>query len=143
MKERTEATSAGIATACLLVAGSLSAGVHAGLAPEHLREWAPLGAAFIAAAVILSAAVAACAIRPASPRPAQALALLLAGMIAAYAATRLFALPPLDPTREPLDALGLTTTAIEAAGVLLALRVSRRSPTRTPIQLALSPGGTR
>src|SRR5437016_1825923 len=42
----------------LLLAGAVSAGVHAGLAPEHLHEWPPLRAAFVAAAAaVLSAAV--------------------------------------------------------------------------------------
>ena len=35
------------------------------------------------------------------------------------------ALPPLDPEREPLDGLGVATTVVEAAGVLLALHLSR------------------
>lgn len=139
---RPNATPAGGKRTCLLVAASVSAGVHAGLAPEHLREWAPLGAAFVAVAVVVSAAVAAFAVRPADRRPPQALALLLAGTIAAYASTRLHALPPLDPTREPLDALGLFTTAVEAAGLLVALRLGR-PPSRSHVPFALSPGGTR
>ena len=117
----------------LLVAGSLGAGVHAGLAPEHLHEWPPLGAAFIAAAATLALAVAALVVHPNDRRPVQALALLLFGLVAAYAATRLVALPPLDPTREPPDPLGLITSAIEAAGALLALRLYRlQLPFATP-----------
>ena len=57
----------------------------------------------------------------------QVVALLLAALIAAYAATRLVALPPLYPEREPLDAIGLVTVAVEAVGVLLALRLTRAS----------------
>ena len=34
----------------LVAAAGVSVGVHAALAPEHLREWPPLGAAFVAAA---------------------------------------------------------------------------------------------
>ena len=142
MSKRSNATPAGAARTCLLVAGSISAGVHAGLAPEHLHEWLPLGAAFSAAAVILTAAVAASAIRPADHRPPRALAMVLAGMIVAYASTRVVALPPLDPTREPLDALGLSTSAIEAAGLVVALHLSRRPSTRRRFLFALSPGGT-
>jgi hypothetical protein len=43
----------------LIGAGAVGAGVHAAIAPEHLHEWAPLGASFVAVAVILAAAVAA------------------------------------------------------------------------------------
>ncbi|MGH3008552.1 MAG: hypothetical protein ACRDLM_03995 [Gaiellaceae bacterium] len=111
--------------ALLVLAALISAGVHAGLAPEHLHEWAPLGASFVAAAVALSAAAAALLLRPRDARPALALAALLTFLIAAYALTRLVALPPLDPDREPLDLLGLTTCAIEAAGVAATLRLAR------------------
>src|SRR5947207_8322021 len=89
----------------LVVAAAVSAGVHAGLAPEHLHEWAPLGASFVAAALVL---------RPASFWPPRLLGALLAGLVVAYAATRLAALPPLDPDREPLDVLGVCTSAFEA-----------------------------
>jgi hypothetical protein len=115
----------------VLVAGSVAAGVHAGLAPEHLNEWPPLGAAFVAAAVAAGAAVAAIALRPAAIAPLRALAVLLAALVAGYASTRLLALPPLDPEREPLDRLGVVTTSVEALGLLLALH------------LAIPRGGTR
>lgn len=108
----------------VLFAGSVAAGVHAGLAPEHLREWPPLGAAFVAAAVVAGAAVAALAVRPAAAVPLRALGVLLAALVAGYTSTRLAALPPLDPEREPLDGLGLATTCVEALGVLLALHLS-------------------
>lgn len=115
----------------VLLAGSVAAGVHAALAPAHLGEWLPLGVAFLAAAAAASLAVAALALRPADRRTLVGLGVLLAALVAGYLTTRLTALPPLDPEREPLDGLGLTTTAVEAAGVLLAVHLSR------------SPGGTR
>src|SRR5918912_2101640 len=101
----------------LLLAGAVSAGVHAGLAPEHLHEWPPLGAAFVASAAAAALAVAALVLRPASLWPARALGALLGGLVVAYALTRLSALPPLDPDREPLDVLGVCTSAVEALGV--------------------------
>jgi len=110
----------------LLFAAAVALGVHAGLAPDHLREWAPLGGSFIAAAASLTVLVAALALRPDDRRPVAALALVLAALIAGYAATRLAALPPLDPTREPVDPLGAVTTALEAAGVLVAVRLARK-----------------
>jgi len=116
----------------LLLAGAVSAGVHAGLAPEHLHEWAPLGAAFVAAAAAAALSVAALVLRPASLWPPRILGALLGGLVVAYAATRLAALPPLDPDREPLDALGVCTSTLEAAGLVAAFR----------LVLAYNPGGT-
>src|ERR671930_2795940 len=116
----------------LVVAGAVSAGVHAGLAPEHLHEWPPLGASFVAAAAAAALGVAALVLRPASPWPARVLGALLGSLVVAYAATRLAALPPLDPDREPLDALGVFTSALEAAGLVAALRLVH----------AHNPGGT-
>jgi hypothetical protein len=113
------------ARTALLAAGAVSVGVHAALVPEHLREWLPLGISFLAAATAGSLAVAALALRPASPWPPRLLALLLAGLIVSYALTRLTALPPLDPDRESLDGIGVCTGIVEAAGVLVALRLSR------------------
>jgi hypothetical protein len=102
----------------LLLAGAVSAGVHAGLAPEHLHEWPPLGAAFVAAAAAAAVSVAALVLRPASLWPPRILGALLGGLVVAYALTRLAALPPLDPDREPLDLLGVCTCAVEAAGLV-------------------------
>jgi hypothetical protein len=61
--------SRGIERTTLLVAGSVGAGVHAGLAPEHLHEWLPLGIAFVASAAVLAAAVVVLAVRPDDTRP--------------------------------------------------------------------------
>jgi hypothetical protein len=111
-------------TTLLVLAGAVSAGVHAGLAPEHLHEWAPLGAAFVAAAAAAALAVVALVLRPASPWPSRTLGALLGGLVVAYALTRLAALPPLDPEREALDLLGVCTSAVEALGVAAALRLA-------------------
>jgi hypothetical protein len=108
----------------LVVAGSVAAGVHAGLAPEHLDEWAPLGASFVAAAAVSGGSVAAVALWPRAAWPVRTLALVLVGLVVAYVLTRLVALPPLDPEREEVDSIGLLTVFVETAGVVgvLALR---------------------
>lgn len=124
----------------LIGAGAVGAGVHAAIAPEHLREWPPLGASFVAVAAVLAAAVAAVALRPDDRRPAAALALILATVAAAYVVTRLAAIPPLDPEREPFDALGICTSAIEALGLLLAVLIHGPHTRLTP---QLSSGGRR
>jgi hypothetical protein len=113
----TTANRTGAAIDFLVVAGAVSAGVHAGLAPEHLHGWLPLGASFVAAAAAAALGVAALVLRPASVWPPRALGA---------------ALPPLDPDREPVDLLGVCTSALEAAGFVAAYR----------LVLAYTPGGT-
>jgi hypothetical protein len=120
----------------LIGAGAVGAGVHAAIAPEHLREWAPLGASFIAAAVLLAAAVAAVALRPADRRPVVALSVLLATVATGYLVTRLTAIPPLDPERESFDALGICTSVIEVFGLALAVHI-HTPRTRLPLSIAL------
>ena len=111
----------------LVVAGAVALGVHAGLAPDHLEEWAPLGACCIAAAVAAAGGVAVLAVgRQYCGGAAAALALLFATLVLGYIATRVAALPPLDPEREPFDSLGVVTTAIEAAGLVAAVRLAIR-----------------
>jgi len=115
----------------LVAAGAIAVGVHAGLAPDELGEWAPLGVSFVLAAVALAGAVAVLAVgRDHCEQAAAGLALLFVGLVVGYVATRLVALPPLDPDREPFDPLGVATTLIEAAGLVAALRlVSRKTAT--------------
>ena len=124
----------------LIAAGAVGAGVHVAIAPEHLREWAPLGASFVAAAIALAAGTVSVAARPDESRFATALAAVLGMVATAYVLTRLAAFPPLDPEREPFDALGIWASAIEALGVLLAVHI-HRPPTR--LSPALSTGGKR
>ena len=52
--------------------------------------------------------------------------LLLSSLLAAYAATRVVALPPL-PHAEPVDAIGVVTKLVEATGLVLALRLFHTS----------------
>ena len=125
----------------LIGAGAVGAGVHAAIAPEHLHEWAPLGASFVAVAILFATAVAALALRPDDRRPVTALGALLATVAVGYVVTRLVAIPPLDPERESFDALGISTSAIEVAGLVLAVHV--HVPPRRLRHLSLSSGGRR
>jgi 4-amino-4-deoxy-L-arabinose transferase-like glycosyltransferase len=118
-------TNTGSATMFLLVTGAVSVGVHAGLAPEHLHERPPLGAAFVAAATAVAAAVSALVLRPLSAWPPRLLGALLGSIAVAYVLTRLVALPPLDPEQEPFELLGVSTSALEAAGLVVAVRLGR------------------
>jgi hypothetical protein len=125
----------------LIGAGAVGAGVHAAIAPEHLQEWAPLGASFVAIAVLLAAAAAALALRPDDRRPVTALGALLATVAGGYVVTRLVAIPPLDPERESFDTLGICTSAIEVFGLVLAVHI--HTPRSRLRYLSLSSGGRR
>jgi hypothetical protein len=102
-----------------------SAGIHAGLVPEHLREEPRLGLAFAIAAVLLLATAAAVLLRPFNRRIARAAALLLGGLVAAYTASRTTGIPLLSADPEALDAVGITAVAVELVGLGLALRLGR------------------
>ena len=127
------------ATTFLIAVGAVSAGVHAGLAPEHLHESPPLGAAFLVAAMALATAVTALSLRPSRTAVVRLLGALLAAVASAYAVTRLTAVPPLDPSRESLDVLGVGTSSLEALGFLVAARIGRR---QRGLSLAVTTGGT-
>jgi hypothetical protein len=120
------ATPRGAVAARIVVAAcAVSAGAHAGLVPEHLREAPRVGVAFVLATGLLLAASTALAMRPDSRRAARGAALLLAGLIASYAASRTIGIPLVEPHAEPLDAVGATTKLVEALGLVFALPLSR------------------
>jgi hypothetical protein len=125
----------------LVVVGGVSAGVHVGLAPEHLREWLPLGVAFVAAATGVALAVLAVTVWPRKAWPRLLLGAVLGAVATTYALTRLVALPPLDPEREPLDVLGVCTSVLEAAGLVAALHAGRLRG-RSRRSFPLTRGGT-
>ena len=117
----------------VVVACAATAGIHAGIVPEHLREEPRLGAAFVLAVVLLVMIGVALALRPASKRIARVAALLLGGLIAGYVASRTTGIPLLAPAPEAVDAVGITAVAVELAGVASALWLSqpmRRHPRR-------------
>jgi hypothetical protein len=105
----------------LLLALASSAGVHAGLAPAHWGEAPELGALFALSAVVLAALTISVA-RAETTVIVAAAALVLAVLLAAYAATRFVALPPVAHA-EPVDLVGVLTKLIEAGGLVLALRL--------------------
>ena len=117
-----------------------SAGAHAGLVPEHMREAAPLGVAFVVATGLLLAVAAALAISPDSLRAARGAALLLAALVALYAASRSTGIPLLEPHAEPVDAVGATTKLVEGLGLVFALQLSRpMSDRRSPLTQEVAP----
>src|SRR5437763_16270744 len=90
----------GIAVRVVIAACAASAGAHAGLVPEHLREAPQLGIAFVLASGLLVAVVAALALCPEDRRIARAAALLLTGLIASWGASRVTGIPLLQPRPE-------------------------------------------
>src|SRR5438067_13289356 len=97
----------GIAVRVVIAACAASAGAHAGLVPEHLREAPQLGIAFILASALLLAVVAALASCPEDRRIARVAALLLTGLIASSGATRVTGIPLLHPRPAPVAPVGL------------------------------------
>ncbi|HEU5211228.1 MAG TPA: hypothetical protein VFU10_00500 [Gaiellaceae bacterium] len=97
----------------LMGALAFSAGVHAGLVPQHVAQSPYLGAAFIGAVVATTAVALALALDPGSAWPPRAAALLFAAEIVAYF---LFTENVADPT-------GVLTKLVEATGLGVALLI--------------------
>jgi len=116
----------------VVAACAASAGAHAGLVPEHLREAPQLGVAFIVSVVLLLAVAAAIVIYPADRRLVLAAALLFGGLIVAYVASRTTGLPWLEPHPESADAVGLATKGVEVLGFLFCLMLTKPGGSRTP-----------
>jgi hypothetical protein len=103
----------------------VSAGVHAGLVPEHLREAPQIGVSFVLATGLLLAVAAAVAIRPDDRRAVRAAQVLIAGLLVAYLASRTVGIPVFQPEVERVDALGVSTKVVEMLALLCALRLGR------------------
>jgi plastocyanin len=111
--------------AILICALTASAGLHLALVPEHLREAPKVGVSFIlgsVAALVLAAAL----LRAATRTVLAASALLLAGMIGAYATAVTVGLGPLGMEHEAVDDVGLVCKAVEVVGVAAALMLLAR-----------------
>ena len=123
----------------VLIACAASAGVHGGLVPAHLDENLWLGVAF-AGGVGLLLAVTVSLARTGDPRRLGApAAAVLAALIVAYSLSRTVGLAPLEGHVEPIDAIGVLTQGVQAAGLVAALllchpnggasaRAARREP---------------
>ena len=125
----------------LIVACAVSAGIHAALTPEHLRDEPAAGIGFLVSTVLLAALVVALTLRPESRTAAVAAGAVLAGLLVAYAFAVTTRVPVLHPDVESADWLGLATKAVELVGLAAALRLA--VPPRTPGRLTrLQPKGT-
>jgi peptidoglycan/LPS O-acetylase OafA/YrhL len=109
----------------VIAACAASAGAHAALVPEHLREEPRLGVAFILATVAL--AVLAIALTLNADRYAvPATALLMAALIGAYVLAVTDGIPWLSPEPEGVDAVALATKAVEALGLIFAVATTNK-----------------
>jgi hypothetical protein len=108
------------------------------LAPTHAAEAPALGAMFVLSALAL-AGVALRVDRGPGPAALAAAVLLLSSLLGAYAATRLVVLPPLTHP-ESVDAVGAITKLVEAAGLVLALRLLHTPAGRVKALPALREG---
>jgi peptidoglycan/LPS O-acetylase OafA/YrhL len=126
MRHRKKADSPVRAAALLtILACAAGAGSHAGLVPEHLRSEPRLGVAFIVAVVLLLAAAFALAGHPDHRGVAAAVAVLFAGLMATYAASRTSGIPLLAPDPEAVETVGVITNAVEALGLVSAVWLSQ------------------
>ena len=107
----------------VIVVCAISAGIHGALVPEHFEEGAGAGLGVAAATVILAVLVVALTARPASTLALGGAAVVLGGLLASYALAITTGLPVLHPDPEPVDGLALATKAIEAIGLIEALRL--------------------
>lgn len=89
-----------------------SSGVHAALVLPHSHESASLAVAFAVSAVALAMAAVALAL-DAGPTVTTAVALVLAGVAAAYALSRTTGIPGLTVHPEPLDVFGTLVSCLE------------------------------
>jgi hypothetical protein len=114
-----------------------SAGIHAGIVPEHLHEEPRLGVAFVLAVLVLLSIGIAVATRPSTRGIGLIAALALAGLIAAYVASRTTGIPFVSPDPESVDPVGIAAVSVELLGVACALRLvhpNRRRPRRAMLQ---------
>lgn len=107
----------------LIVCCAISAGVHAALAPEHLRESAVTGAGFLVATAALVAVVVGLAARPESRAVTSFGVLVLAGLVVSYAVATATGIPVLHPDVDPVDTVAVLTKAVELLGLGLGLRL--------------------
>ena len=111
----------------VIVACAISAGTHGALVPGHLEEGAGAGLGFLASAALLGALTVALTVRPSAMLPLVGAAVMLAGLIGAYALAITTGVPVLHPAVEPVDGLAVATKLVEAVGLVAAARLLRRS----------------
>lgn len=109
----------------LIVCCAISAGVHAALVPEHLRESVVTGAGFVVATVALALVGLGLTARPDSRAVTSFGVVVLAGLVISYAVAATRGIPVLHPEVDPVDAVGVLTKVVELLGLWFALTLRR------------------
>ncbi len=105
----------------LALAVMFSAGMHAALVPEHLKEMPPLGWSFIGAALVGAALAYALVSGPEDRLAARLAALFLAAEIVAWAVFVTVHVPGFMGTPEPVETIALVCKTVELSGLALAI----------------------
>jgi hypothetical protein len=105
---------------CFALTVAFSAGVHAALVPEHLREIPPLGYLFIVAAAV-GAAIATALVTCPSARILRLAAVFLVTQVIASAVFIGVHISGLTGTPEPVEPIALVCKATELLGIALAI----------------------
>jgi hypothetical protein len=107
----------------LALAVMFSAGIHAALVPEHLKEMPPLGWSFIVAAALGVGLACALAAKPEDQLFARLAALFLAVEVLAWVLFVSAAVPGFSGTPEPVETIALVCKAGELIGLWLAVAI--------------------
>jgi hypothetical protein len=147
-EEAARLRSRGPRAALLALSVTFSAGIHAALVPEHLKEMPPLGWSFIVAAALGALLACALVISPDDRRLAKLAALFLTGEVLAWALFITVRVPGFAGTPEPVDAIALLCKANELLGLTLALglgwpeRAAVRSSPAPTLWRSVTPGSS-
>jgi hypothetical protein len=123
-----------IRTGLLALAVAFSAGIHAALVPEHLKEMPPLGYAFIGAAAVGAVIAIALIMRTSERRMPLLAGLFCIGQILAWGMFVTVHVPLFSGTPEPVETIALVSKAAELVGLGLALRLGALSQLRHMIR---------
>ena len=127
-------------TGLLALAVTFSAGFHAALVPEHLKEMPPLGYSFIGAAVIGAALAWALVSRPDDRRIPVLAGLFCLGQIVTWLLFVTVPIPLFSGTPEPVETIALISKAVELYGFAIALSLA--TSRKRSGWLALSPASS-
>jgi hypothetical protein len=112
-------------TGLLALAVTFSAGIHAALAPEHLKEMPPLGYSFIGAAALGAGLAWALVTRPNDRRVPLLAGLFCVGQIVAWLLFVTARIPGFSGTPEPVETIALISKTVELYGAGIAFSLAR------------------
>ncbi len=128
----------------LALAVMFSAGIHAALVPEHLREMPPLGWSFLGAAALGVALAWALVAYPEDQLFARLAALFLSVEILTWVLFVSAAVPGFSGTPEPIETIALVCKAGELIGLWLAVAIgwpdriaAWTAPVKAPVRGAI------